>query len=191
MLCAARTDITLSGEGRSRARDSATAHRASAGGLSCGGPSDRKVGRGAPTSCHRLRQQLHIVRGADQAPFALDLLEPPQQKLPEAAPVLDDPEDGFHRALAQPVPTAPAPPLQPPPHCRHQRATGAPAGPRGTGRAVPLASGGDVGSHVPAGPPPPICPPTRTRAGGEPPGRPPRGHPVPRGPRGGPPPRPP
>src|SRR5947207_6665741 len=122
MLCAARTDITLSGEGRSRARDSATAHRASAGGLSCGGPSDRKVGSGAPTSCHRLRQQLHFVRGADQAPFALDLLEPPKQKLPEAARVLDDPEDGFHRALAQPVPTAPPPPAataaaSPPPAC--------------------------------------------------------------------------
>src|SRR5205807_10436097 len=117
MLCAARTDITLSGEGSSGARDSATAHRASAGGQSCGGPSDRNVGRGAPTSCHRLRQQLHIVRGADQAPFALDLLEPPQQKLPEAARVLDDPEDGLHRALAQPVPTAPAasPPSPPPP----------------------------------------------------------------------------
>src|SRR2546422_7080437 len=180
MLCAARTDITLSGEGRSGARHSATAHRASAAGLSCGGPSDRKVARGAPpTSCHRLRQQLHIVRGADQAPFALDLLEPPQQKLPEAAPVLDDPEDGFHRALAQPVPTAPAPPLQPPPHCRHQRATGAPAGPRGTGRAVPLASGGGGDSHVPAVPPLPIGPPTVPRVGGGPGRLPPRVHPGP------------
>src|SRR5437867_5642202 len=149
MLCAARTDITLSGEGRSGARHSATARRASAGGLSCGGPSDRKVARGAPTSCHRLRQQLHIVRGADQAPFALDLLEPPQQKLPEAARVLDDPEDGFHRALAQPVPTAlPPPPLPPPRRRRLRAAPRPPAWARGRWRGVPGASGGRVGWYV-------------------------------------------
>ena len=38
----------------------------------------------------------HVVRGADQRPFSTDLPHPSQQKLAEAAPLLDLPEDRLH-----------------------------------------------------------------------------------------------
>src|SRR5213593_1617002 len=151
MLIAARIKIAPLGAASNTVADSVpTMRQALAAEPGNGEGSGRPARRGAAASCSRLREQLQIVRRAHQTPFALDLGEAPEQKLPEAARVLDDPEDGLHRPLAQPVPTAPAAPLQPPPHRRHQRADAAPARPGGPSGAVSLASSGDVGPHVAA-----------------------------------------
>jgi len=40
------------------------------------------------------------VRGRDQVPFAIDLLQPPQQEVPQAPALLDLPVHRLHDRLA-------------------------------------------------------------------------------------------
>src|ERR1700739_4467586 len=64
------------------------------------------------TSACRVSQLEEVVDGADQRPFASDLVEAPQQELPEASGMFDLPEHRLNDLFAQPVSAAAAGPLE-------------------------------------------------------------------------------
>ena len=98
---------------------------------------------------HRQLQQ--IVYGTDQTPFALDLFQTSQQKLSEAACLLDLPKDRFGQRLAQPVATAPPGTRELGAHRCHARGRIRTASAYCSGLAVALPPGGDVGIDVVTG----------------------------------------
>src|ERR1019366_1520816 len=98
---------------------------------------------------HRQLQQ--IVYGTDQTPFALDLFQTSQQKLSEAACLLDLPKDRFGQRLAQPVATAPPGTRELGAHRCHARGRIRTASAYCSGLAVALPPSGDVGIDVVTG----------------------------------------
>src|ERR1700756_4451528 len=63
-------------------------------------------------SACRVSQLQEVVDRADHRPFASDLVEAPQQELPEASGMFDMPEHRLDDLFAQPVAAAAAGPLE-------------------------------------------------------------------------------
>ena len=100
--------------------------------------------QGSPA--YRLGELEQVVGGADHRPLASDLIEAPQEELPEAPGLLHLPEHRLDHLLSQVVSTAPARSLQPLGHRAHQRCVFQPATSSGMGLAVPRAAWGQVAS---------------------------------------------
>src|ERR1700751_5979277 len=64
------------------------------------------------TSACRISQLQEVMDSADHRPFASDLVEAPQQELPEASGMFDLPEHRLNDLFAQPVAAAAAGPLE-------------------------------------------------------------------------------
>src|SRR5450755_1770129 len=97
---------------------------------------------------HRFGQLQQVVNRADQAPFALRLLNASQRELPEPSSLFDLAEDRLNHRLAQPVPTAPTRPCQFGAHHRHPCTLGDAAAAGGARFMMTLAPSSNVAIHM-------------------------------------------
>src|SRR5665213_3704229 len=97
---------------------------------------------------HRFGQLQQVVNGADQAPFALRLLDAAQHELAEPSSLFDLAEDRLNDRLAQPVPAAPTGPSQLGAHRRHPGTLADAAATSSARLMMALAPGGNVAIHM-------------------------------------------
>jgi len=100
---------------------------------------------------YRFGQLQQVVNRADQAPFALRLLDAAQHELAEPSSLFDLAEDRLNHRLAQPVTAAPAGSCQLGAHRRNPRTLGEAASAGGARFMMALTPGGDVAIHMMAG----------------------------------------